>query len=65
MAVYVALTVGVVFWIVAWAFGIKSFDAFLVTIALTLGAASVRLYKPLLDQLLGREPEPSEQPPSF
>ncbi len=65
MAVFVAFTVGCVFWIVAWSFGIKSFDAFLVTIAITLAAASVRLYKPLLDKALGREPEPSPEPPAF
>ena len=31
MAVLVALTIGLVWWITAWAFGIKSFDAFLLT----------------------------------
>ena len=65
MAVFVAFTIGCVFWIVAWAFGIKAFDAFLVTIALTLGAASVRIYKPLLDQLLGREQPPAKHDPGF
>ena len=29
MIVLVTLTVGLVFWITAWAFGIKAFDAFL------------------------------------
>lgn len=56
MSVLVALTVGLVFWVVAWAFGIKAFDAFLVTVALTLGAATARMAAPYLNQLLGREP---------
>jgi hypothetical protein len=54
--VLVALTVGLVFWIVAWAFGIKAFDAFLVTVALTLGAATARIAAPYVNQFLGREP---------
>jgi hypothetical protein len=53
--VLVALTVGLVFWIAAWAFGIKAFDAFLVTIAVTLGAATARIAAPYVNQLLGRD----------
>ena len=34
------LTVGLVWWITAWAFGIKAFDAFLLTAALVVGAAA-------------------------
>ena len=34
MGILVALTVGLVFWVAGWAFGIKAFDAFLVTVAL-------------------------------
>lgn len=60
MGVLVSLTVGLVFWVAAWAFGMKAFDAFLVTVALTVGAATVRLFKPYLDQMLGREGAPSE-----
>lgn len=60
MGVLVALTVGLVFWIAAWAFGMKAFDAFLVTVALTVGAATVRLFKPYVDQLLGRDEAPAE-----
>lgn len=51
----VAFTVGLVFWVAAWAFGMKAFDAFLVTVALTIGAATVRLVMPFLNQLMGRE----------
>jgi hypothetical protein len=55
MAVLVALTVGLVWWIAAWAFGIKAFDAFLLTVALVVGAAAFEMVKPFLNQMLGRE----------
>jgi hypothetical protein len=61
VGVLVALTVGLVFWLVAWAFGIKAFDAFMVTAALTLVAATGRLMAPFLNQLLGREGAPGTQ----
>jgi hypothetical protein len=62
MSVLVALTIGLVFWIAAWSFGIKAFDAFLVTIALVLTAAAARLIMPFVNQLLGRDiAEPAEQ----
>jgi hypothetical protein len=62
----VALTVGLVWWISAWAFGVKAFDAFLVTAALVVGAAAFQMVKPFLDQLLGREvAEPEEQGAGF
>jgi len=53
--VLVALTVGLVWWICAWAFGIKAFDAFLLTMFLVVSAAAYTLLKPFIDQLLGRE----------
>jgi hypothetical protein len=66
MAVLVALLVGLVWWITAWAFGIKSFDAFMLTVALVVGAAAFQLFKPFLDQALGREvAEPEEQGAGF
>jgi hypothetical protein len=55
MAVLVALTVGLVWWIAAWSFGVKAFDAFLLTIALVLGTATVRMVTPFVRQLLGRD----------
>jgi hypothetical protein len=55
VSVLVALTVGLVFWVVAWSFGIKAFDAFLVTVALVMVAAAVRLITPFVNQLLGRD----------
>jgi hypothetical protein len=66
MAVLVALTVGLVWWITATAFGIKAFDAFLLTAALVVGAAAFQISKPYIDQMLGREvPEPEEQGAGF
>jgi hypothetical protein len=66
MAVLVALTVGLVWWLTAWAFGIKAFDAFLLTAALVVGAAAVQIVKPYIDQMLGREiAEPEEQGAGF
>jgi hypothetical protein len=62
LSVLVALTVGLVFWIVAWALGAKAFDAFLVTVFLVVIAATARMVSPFLKQLLGREAaSPSEQ----
>jgi hypothetical protein len=61
MIVLVALTVGLVWWICAWAFGIKAFDAFLLTLFLVVGAAAFMLLKPFLDQLLGRGPSAEER----
>ena len=51
MAVLVSLLVGLVWWICAWTFGIKAFDAFLVTLALVVGAVAYRLFvDPILAQ---------------
>ena len=55
MIVYVTLLIGLVWWITAWAFGIKAFDAFLLTAAMVVGAATYVIVKPFLDQVLGRE----------
>jgi hypothetical protein len=59
--VYVALTIGLVWWICAWAFGIKAFDAFLLTAALVIGAAAYVMVRPFLDRLLGREVATTEE----
>ena len=55
MGVLVTLAIGLVWWISAWAFGIKAFDAFLLTIGVVVAAAAVMMAKPFLDQLMGRE----------
>jgi uncharacterized membrane protein len=59
--VYVTLVIGLVWWIAAWAFGIKAFDAFLLTAALVVGAAAYVILKPFLDRMLGRESAATEQ----
>jgi hypothetical protein len=57
VAVLVAFAVGMVFWITAWAFGMKAFDAFLVTVFITVSAQAAHMLAPFIRQLLGREPE--------
>ena len=64
MGVLIALTVGLVFWIVAWSLDIKAFDAFLVTLGLLVAAAAVRMFKPFVDQLLGKDPGAEAGEPS-
>jgi hypothetical protein len=59
--VYVTLVIGLVWWIAAWAFGIKAFDAFLLTAALVVGAAAYVIVKPYINRLMGREVAPSDQ----
>ena len=66
MSILIALAVGLVWWITAWAFGIKAFDAFLLTAALVIGAAAYEISKPFIDKMRGREtPEPDEQGAGF
>jgi hypothetical protein len=48
MQVFVALTVGLVIWIVLWALGVKPFDSFLITILLVVSAATARLAEPFI-----------------
>lgn len=52
MSVFVTLVVGLVIWIVGWTFGIKAFDAFLITIFLVLCAAIERMARPYIHKLL-------------
>ncbi|MBD0282429.1 MAG: hypothetical protein ICV69_09600 [Thermoleophilaceae bacterium] len=61
MIVLVALLVGLVWWITAWSFGVGAFDAFMLTIALVVGAAAVMMVRPFINQLLGRETAPPEE----
>ena len=55
MTVYVTLVIGLVWWIAAWAFGVKAFDAFLLTAAMVISAAAYVMVKPFLDRLRGRD----------
>jgi hypothetical protein len=61
LIVYVTLVIGLVWWIAAWAFGIKAFDAFLLTAAMVVGVAAYVIVKPFLDRILGREVVPVEE----
>ena len=65
MSVIIALAVGLVWWICAWAFGIKAFDAFLLTAALVVGAAAYEIAKPFLDRMLGREAPEADEGAAF
>lgn len=57
--------VGLVFWITAWAFNVKAFDAFLVTVLLVVSAQAVTMLTPFVRRLLGREPESPVERPQF
>lgn len=46
MGLLLTTIAGLVLWIVLWAIGVKSFDAFLLTVALVLVAATLRLFAP-------------------
>jgi hypothetical protein len=48
MGLLLTTITGLVVWIVLWAIGVKSFDAFLITMALVLLAATARLLTPYL-----------------
>ena len=54
MVVLVALTIGLVWWVTAWSLGIKSFDAFMLTVLIVVLAAAWYVAKPFLDSFLGR-----------
>lgn len=54
MQVLVALTVGLVFWLVAWSFGVHAFAGFLVTVAIVVGAAVWQIYGPAIREQLGK-----------
>jgi nitrogen fixation-related uncharacterized protein len=48
MGVIVAVTVGLILWLVLWALGAKGFDAFLITVAIALVATAVKMVTPYL-----------------
>jgi hypothetical protein len=62
MGLYLALIVGLVVWIVGWALGIKSFDAFLITILIVVVAASGRILSVFLPGDRADEDELGETP---
>ena len=48
MGLLLTTIAGLVVWIVLWAIDVKSFDAFLITLAMVLVAAAVRIFSPYL-----------------
>ena len=58
MAILVALTIGLVWWVSAWSLGIKSFDAFMVTALIVVLAAAWYVARPHLQAFLGRGGQP-------
>jgi hypothetical protein len=52
MGILVCITTGLCFWVVGWALGAKSFDAFMVTIALATLAATSYAFTPYLRRFL-------------
>ena len=52
MSVLVAFTVGMVWFIAAWSLGVKAFDAFMLTMLITLVAATARIMAPALQKIL-------------
>jgi hypothetical protein len=59
MVSLVALTLGLVAWILLWAIGVKPFDAFLVTLLILLPAAAWQIFGPGIKRLLGQTTPPS------
>jgi hypothetical protein len=58
MGVILTTTAGLVLWIVLWAIGVKSFDAFMITLGLIILAVTARL---LMPSLPGNRPDPDER----
>jgi hypothetical protein len=54
MGLILTTTAGLIVWIVLWAIGVKSFDAFLLTLGMVILAATVRM---ILPSLPGRRPD--------
>jgi hypothetical protein len=61
MMTLVALTFGLVVWILLWATGAKPFDAFLVTIVIVLPVAAWQIFGSGIKKMLGQGQTP---PPS-
>jgi hypothetical protein len=57
MGLLLTTAAGLVIWIVLWAIGVKSFDAFLITLLMVLIAATLRFVTPYLP---GNRPDPDE-----
>lgn len=60
MGLLLATMVGLVLWLVLWALNVKSFDAFMLTLLIILGAACARIIAPFLPG--NRESEKTKNP---
>ncbi len=58
MTILVAFTIGMVWWVCAWALGVKSFDAFMVTALVVVIAAGWYVARPYVQSFLGRGEQP-------
>jgi hypothetical protein len=56
MGLLLTTIAGLVVWIVLWAIDVKSFDAFLITLAMIVVAATARLVAPVFAGNRGEEP---------
>ena len=54
MPILVALTIGLVWRVCAWALGVKSFDAFMVTALIVVIAATWYVARPYVQSFLSR-----------
>ena len=54
MAVLIALTIGLVWWVTAWSLGVKSFDAFMVTGLIVVLAGAWYVAKPYFQSFIHR-----------
>jgi len=57
MGLVLTTTAGLVVWIVLWAVGVKSFDAFLLTLGMIILAVTARM---ILPSLPGSRPDPDK-----
>jgi len=57
MGLLLTTIAGLCIWIVLWAIDVKSFDAFLITLAMVIVAATLRIVAPYLP---GNRPDPDE-----
>ena len=48
MGLLLTTIAGLVVWIVLWALGVKSFDAFMITVLMVVIAATARIFTPFL-----------------
>ena len=54
MPILVAFTIGMVWWVCAWALGVKSFDAFMLTALIVVIAATWYVARPYVQSFLSR-----------